>query len=543
MARAPRKKAKKLGRGKRFATGIDIGTYSIKIITMAGDDAGAIDLAKVTVVPLVPPAKPEEQGQRLERQRQGLKEALKKHGKLMGKVVLGFPRQLATTRYVNFPSSNRDEIREMLVFDVERHVPFAVDELEMGYEKIAQLGDHETRLLMVCAPRKEIIPYVEMALESGLSIDVLDLDVLGDCAAYKRSLRGNETLGIVNFGRSSVNFSVFQNEIMIFSRSIPVPETFLLSRFPGAKSLADLRGRVTIHGPIQPMEKKHYEEWILRLGTELKRCIRAFECENTGRKINRLIYCGGAAFFPAGPPQGLLKYTQIPPVVEPPLNGELPSSSEYRGAELSVAAGLALRGIYGTPDSLNLIPRSYVEEQRQKQQSVFRKNMAIFVFMMIALFGGTAYLKWHLNHSNYTQLNSFYQNLRKEATEINTMKNVVKNVETYLDKQHSCTNVLTAVMKILQTQRCYVSKITFTKGRTLEIKGQVLTEAVFQEISRELNKLVFDEVNNPNGFFTYIYPRSSVKPLSLDPPQQLTVQEFEFTCSLKTSDTSPAARR
>ena len=145
---------KKLGRGKQFATGIDIGSFSVKIISLGSDDAGMVVISRITVVKLESAEKNETQEQHLQRQKVALKEALKKHGHLQGKIVIGFPRELATARYINFPSSNRDEIKEMLLFDVERHVPFAVDDLEISYQKIELINEHETRILMVCVPKK-----------------------------------------------------------------------------------------------------------------------------------------------------------------------------------------------------------------------------------------------------------------------------------------------------------------------------------------------------------------------------------------------------
>ena len=287
MAKAARKPRKKLGRGKQFATGIDIGTFSVKIVSLGTDDAGTVVISKITVVKLEAGEKIETQEKLLQRQKNALKEALKKHGAMPGKIIISFPRSLATARYINFPSSNRDEIKEMLLFDVERHVPFSVDDLEISYQKIELVSEHETRILMVCVPKKEIMPFVAMCYEAGVSMDVLDLDVHGDFAAYSKSYRQGEVLGIVNFGRSTVNFTVMQNNKMIFSRSIPVSESQLLGHFIGAKSWRDLQGRVTIMGPLNPNDKKHYDAWVEHLGTEMKRCITAFQSDHGGRRIDR----------------------------------------------------------------------------------------------------------------------------------------------------------------------------------------------------------------------------------------------------------------
>lgn len=533
MARAPRtQKKKKLGRGKRFATGVDIGTYSIIISTVVGDEAGQLDIPKITVVPLAEPELGETQEQRLERQKDGLKEAMKKHGKMPGKIVLGFPRHLATTRYINFPSAKREEIKEMLLFDVERHVPFTVEELEMSYQKLEQLSDHETRLMMVCVPKKEILPYVEMCLDVGLRFDEVDLDILGDSTAYTYDADPTQILGIVNLGRSSVDFVVMQDHKPIFNRSLPVTEKQLLRHFPGTKTWRDLQGRITAAGPVNPNEKKYYEEWMQRLGTELSRCLRAFECEQEGRKLSRIVFCGGAGYFPSGALRGLQKYIHMQPVIETALNGVIPASSEYNGTELSTSIGLGLRGLRSKPDDLNLLPQSYIDHQIHQQKSAFRKNVAIMAFMVITLLCGTVYLNWHLKYEQYSQLQSFYSKLSKEYEEIKKMKGHIDTVETYLDSEHSCTNVLKDVLAVFRDSKCFISKITFNKQESLEITGQVLTEKAVDTIHKELNKMVYEEgEENPKGYFSWVTQSSDSHELNLN-TTNLNVRSFTFRCTL-----------
>jgi hypothetical protein len=89
---------------------------------------------------------------------------------------------------------------------------------------------------------------------------------------------------------------------------------------------------------------------------------------------------------------------------------------------------------------------------------------------------------------------------------------------------------------VFRRPKCYISKITFTKNKTLEISGQVLTEAALQEINKELNKMVYDEdKDNPKAYFTYVVPKSRVEDLPLQ-TSTMKVQGFTFTCHLWNPD-------
>lgn len=532
MARAPRqrvRKKKKLGRGKRFATGIDIGTYSVKITTLAGDDSGEIEVRKISVAPLSEPEAAEYPEERYKRQKEALKEALKKHGKLEGRVILGFPRELCTVRYLSLPSGNPDELEEMLFYDVERHVPFSIDSLVLSYQPIERPNEHETYLLMVCAPTKEIEPYVDSCRELGVEIDRIDLDVLGESCAYARSFEPGETVAIVNFGRSTIKLAIVKDGKLLFSRSMPVSERRLLQGFPGAKSWRDLQGRVTAVGALHPKERDHFAHWVDGLSIELLRSVSAFACEPNASKIDRMILTGGAGYFPAGPPRGLSVRVKTKATVETALNGDLPHSEQYHGTEVSTSIGLAIRGLSNEKESLNLLPESFVQERKQLHKSTVRKNITILFFMILMLLGGAGYLKWYEKYLESSAIETFYNERMVESASLERMRKEINTVENYIDGKHSCLNVIQSVLQKLPKQ-AYISSITFTKRNQLEIVGQMMTDADVQRFLEELNALSPGE--GEATYFTNVIPDTRTESLALG-TVDMPVQEFRINCYLR----------
>ncbi|MBN2328056.1 MAG: pilus assembly protein PilM [Candidatus Omnitrophica bacterium] len=527
--RSSRKRnAKKMGRGKRASTGIDIGTFSVKIVTLYGDEEGLVDVRRATVVPLAKPEGAEYSEELLDRQKNALKEAIKKHGKMEGKIILGFPRSKATIRYLNLPSANRTELREMLQYDVERHVPFPLDEIELSFQIVEQLGEHESRIMMVCAPRKELEPYMEICEELKIETARIDLDVLGDAEAYGRSIQEDETVAVCNFGRSSVKLSIIRNKQLLFSRSMPVSEDRLLSGFPGAKSWRDLQGRVTAAGALNPSEREHFSAWVDRLSMELLRSVSAYACENGAPKIDRMILSGGAGFFPAGPPRGLSVRIKTNASIEPALNGELPSGDGIHGCEISTCVGLALRGLRDEKNTLNLLPGEFIEDRRQIQKSAFHKNVFILFFMILILLGGAGYLYWYEKYLQLSQLDSFYSERAVQAAGLNKKKKEIGIVETYLNKEQSCLNVIQDVLKILP-QKSYISSLTFSKSKTLEIMGQVETDDDYNQFLTALISLKIQGTEKP--LFSNVRNETTLKQLNLGAVNK-RVTDFRITCFL-----------
>ncbi len=516
-------KAKKMGRGRRSATAIDIGSFSVKIVSLVGDDAGTVDIRKVTIIPLAEPEGHEYPEEKLNRQREALKEAVKKHGRLEGQIVLGCPRNLATVRYLTLPSGNREELREMLMFDVERHVPFPPDELEISFQVIEKVGEHESKLMLVCVPRREINPYAEMCLDLNVKIDVIDLDILGACAAYERSLSPEETVALLDFGRSSVKLGILQNGTLLFSRSLPVTESRLLEGFSGAKSWRDLQGRITAAGALHPAEREHFSEWVDRLSMELLRSVSAFGSEHNDKRIDRMILFGGAGYFPAGPPRGLNVKIKTKTTIESAMNGELPSSDDYRGTELSTPVGLALRGLQPVGNKLNLLPEDVINDRIYKQRTNFRKNIAMLLFMIVILLGAAGWVKWYDTYLKSTAVNEYYKTLAKDTNQLETKRKKISSVENYLDKKQSAVIVIKDVLEMLTEHRAYVRNITFHKRDRLEISGQVLNEDAIEGFLTELaNKDYIDRMHHS----------TNTKTLDLGAVRNFSVLEFSISCRL-----------
>lgn len=523
--------SKRMGRGKRSATGIDIGHYSIKILSLMGDDEGQIDIRKITVAPVPPPEGAEYPEELHARQEEALKEAYKQHGALEGKVVVGLPRESTTVRYLTLPSSDPDEIREMLMYDVERHVPFPQDDLELAFQVLEQTGDHESRIMMICTPTKEIEPIVAMCNSVGIDIDLMLVNSLADAEAYKRILGEDETAAVVNVGRSSVGVGVIRNGEVLFSRSLPVTESFLLQGFPGAKTWKDLQGRVTAAGALNPNERDHFSAWVDRMGLELMRSFSAYLCEYPHHKLQRLILSGASGYFPAGPPRGLTTRVKTNAAIETPFNGDLPPDDSYRGTELATAFGLSLRGLNKQVETVNLIPKRVVTERKFRDRNQFRKNTLVLLFMVLTIISGTLYLRWYQHYTASSAIGEYYNELRRETNQINAMKNKMETVDQYLDRGNSATNIIRSALEVFPPQT-YISNITFTKRGSLEITGMMRSEAEIQQTSQRLQSIPESAAMDETYFSSVATPRTERKELNVG-MGSIEAWDFQFRCTIR----------
>jgi len=544
MARATRKKqntrtksqGKKLNKNRLTATGIDIGTYSVKIATVVTDSSGQMDFKKISIVPLkFEENAPENPAELYDLQKDALKEAIKQHGFLDGTVVLGVPRGRVMIRYLELPSTSPDELDEMLAFDVERHVPYAAHELEISFQILKHKNDHESEVMMVSVPKKELHHYVELCTELDVNIDMIIPDVMGDNYAYSVNASPEESIALVNFGRTSTNLSVIRDKKLLFSRTISCSEESLLEGFARAKQWRDLQGRVTAAGVVNPKEREHFSQWVDELSMELMRSVQAYVCQYAGGKIDRMVLTGGSGYFPAGPPQGLNVKIKTKVTIEPALNGELPPSDEYNGTEVSTVAGLALCGTDKEMRHLSLLPETFTRERINRQRGIFRKNAGILVAMVLTLMGGAGYLYWYEQYQDNSTINEYHQTLRQETNAVEAMRKKIETVENYIDHQNSCVNVIRDVLAVLP-DKVYIRDITFEKRKSLQINGQVQNQNVVFDIKTELLKLKPDSSDpNSENYFWQVNDKSNQKVLDLD-ATEMQVTEFSMTCYLNWDD-------
>lgn len=535
----------KLGRGKRWATAIDLGTYSVKVASVGTDDEGHLLVRRAVVEPL-PPLEGDEilpgDGALTQRRSEALRKALARHGAPKGRLVVGLSRSLSTVRYITLPSVDPDEIRTMLFYDIERHVPFPVEALEIDFEVVRQSGEQETLIMMVSALREEILAQLDICAEAGLRPDAVDIDVLGACAAYGWGLGPEASEVMLDLGRDSVKIGILSQGTVLFSRSLPVAESRLLELFPDATGWDDLKTRFSTMASLPPHERAGIESWFDKLSTEVMRSVASFRCEPYGQSVNGLILCGGAGYLPPGPSNPLGVRLRTNTVIQPPLNGAIPESEEYHGCELATVVGFGLRALQPPTDHTNLIPREVIKQRQQREKKSFLINASILIMLGLGMLFGTGYFHYDKKAQRIAALRADLEDLKPREAELKKMEEKVKVVDSYLDTGHSCLTILYQTLVALPQvppKNVSLSSISYEKRKDLNLKGQVRTSPMVDEVSTILRQFNMrpdekaDDVRKPGEppiLFNGVHMKtSSINQLGFDGQVSW---DFEFNCVL-----------
>ena len=267
---------------------------------------------------------------------------LQKVGVSPTSVFLGIPRNTAILRYLTFPISLKENLRESLGYEMEKHVPFSSEDVYFDFQTISE--DKEAgllKLLLVVVKKQSIATLLEIAgsLKAGISGIEISSTALVDFFARLDKSNNAISKAFVYWGKDDIEVGFIKDGMLRYSRS--------------------LSSDGNLHSAIS---------------TELGRMRREFG--EPDEPLNTL-FCGSEADVPL--PKDCYDTNGINLHLVDISEAQIPS------ANLIAAYGLALKGIWKTPININLMPPSF----RKKPSKL--KFYTMFGLTFLILLGAVAW--------------------------------------------------------------------------------------------------------------------------------------------------------
>ncbi len=132
-------------------------------------------------------------------------------------------------RVIEVPKMTESELAETMKWEIERHVPFAADEVIMDYQPITRADDdpdaQNMEVLLAVAQQEMIDRHVAMLFAAGLAPSAIDVEPLSAARALIElgpDPYGKKTTAIVNIGASTTDIGIYRDGILAFPRSLPL---------------------------------------------------------------------------------------------------------------------------------------------------------------------------------------------------------------------------------------------------------------------------------------------------------------------------------
>jgi type IV pilus assembly protein PilM len=547
----------RIPRQDRYATGIDIGTRAVKVVTVRRGRGKTVKVVS-RVREEIPPG-PQETYR--DRKVAALRKALLHHRGSLGWVVVALPRDMTSERIINLPAVDRSELTEMVRFDAERHIPFPIDQVEVTHKVLRVNENHTSDVMLVAARHEDLDSHLSLLQEAGVEPDYLCVSVAGCARVFSLQGFDGDSVGVLDLGERRTDLAIFRGKQIVFSRALHTGAKRLraiakkmetgedLPAGPGdapwSQSQVPDRGRppsereapLALRGEggnsgfspdtwnfdsRRSLEKEPEGIWLDELLAELQRTIQAYRYEVIGENLDRLILCGGLAHA-VGLDERIEERLQIETLAAEDVVPDCVDSEKIGplDPEMAAALGIALEvAVDGSP-SVNLLPQQILDERSGQRRSEFRKQVVTFLVMIAILLAGVAYTDFKTLSNMILLKEEQIRNLDKQIAEVEVLQKELDIMNTLRDTEHSAYRVLEATCR-RSPDNIEIIDLVFSKQDRVEMNCRIETSKQGGDFVRELSQ---DSVFDPD--------RSSMENSRPDRVEGVELQQFKVSLGLR----------
>jgi type IV pilus assembly protein PilM len=264
---------------------------------------------------------------------------------------------------IDFPAMKKEELEQALTFEAKKYIPTPLEEVSISWDivtkqspsllekaKEREEGPQRIQVLLVAAPKREVMRYESLARGSGLEIRAIELETF----SLVRSLIGDD-LGcflIIDIGANACNIILVEKGIVRVNRNIDVGGNQITNIVAENMNISRQRAEdFKRQGKdfINSRESAIVLPALESITGEAARIISAYQEKNKEARIDGVVLSGGTAGL-RGITDYFTRVLGIKTIVGNPwkrviFNEKLTSAIGKMGPSFSVALGLALRGV------------------------------------------------------------------------------------------------------------------------------------------------------------------------------------------------------
>ncbi len=339
-----------IGKGPKSYLGVDIGTLSIKIAELSGEN-GRPKLQNYAILSnynLIENKTPKVFGGEASSM---LRKILKESGAVSREINMSAPIFSSFLTVMELPPMPSSEIASAIQFEAKKYIPVPLDSVLVDWSLVGSAAE-KISVLLIAIPKDLVNEYAAIAKDADLKLENLELETM----SAARSLIGNDPVPavLVDMGSRDTTISVVDGGRPIISHSIETSGEDLTRALSSSlninwrraeelkkeQGLKIMEGNGQISGVITP---------LLDVIIGAVKNIIALYSSKSGKKIEKLIIYGGAAKMP-GFDKYLNKALGLDVIIGNPFgkimyDEKLNPAIKDIGHELTIAVGLALKAI------------------------------------------------------------------------------------------------------------------------------------------------------------------------------------------------------
>lgn len=339
----------------KSVVGLDVGTTAIKAVELTehGKDLSITGFGQIELA-----------GDRPEDAGQAIADLMKEAGFSNKHIVTAVSGKQVVIRYLTMAAMTDDELRNAILFEAEKYIPFTLDECVLDCQRLVTSEDTaqgNVNVVLAAVKKSQVEDHLQTLQSAGCLPEVVDIDAFALGNAYELTRHATEARGevtesvvaLVDVGATKTSLNIVNQGTSLFTREI---------YFGGHDFTAAIARRMNVEESSAEALKRNPGEnadairdavfpTIDDLGNELQLSFDYFESQY-GTPIEKILLTGGGARFPFFR-EAFEKIFEKPTSVLNPFEGlhvsdEVdPDLLQNGSPQLAIAVGLASRILKG----------------------------------------------------------------------------------------------------------------------------------------------------------------------------------------------------
>ncbi|HET9424604.1 MAG TPA: type IV pilus assembly protein PilM [Gemmatimonadaceae bacterium] len=287
---------------KKTTVGLDIGSGLIKVAVIDHSKKNAPELVRAAIAPLAQDAIVEGEVMDPGIVAEAIRTAMSNAGVTTREVVIAVGGRDVIVKKIQIERVKEQQVRELLRWEAEQHVPFDVESVELDHQTLDPQGTGPQMDVLLVAAKRELIQAKQRVLdEAGLTAVIVDVESFalhnGFEVNHPDAMSG--IVGLLNIGHDVTNINILEDGVPILSRDIAVGTRRLREDMMRERGLgADESDRL-----LQGFDRSpHLDAVIETRGEEIavgvERAVAFMQQSNRSAEIRQIYSCGGGARIP-----------------------------------------------------------------------------------------------------------------------------------------------------------------------------------------------------------------------------------------------------
>ena len=375
--------------------------------------------------------------------------ALDSIGLKKASAICVIPSSVATTKNIEIPSVDPNEIKSIIDLQAGRHTPYSREEILIGYINIGVFQKNYTKVLLIIVNRQVVKEQFSTFDLAGLKVEKIVF--APECkAAFYEMVLGRKPddipVGIVDIGHYTTDFIIGFNHTVIASRNIPLGMEHLVKEGVPARDKMVQELTASIESYQNEDIHKLPEMFILTSDDAKVKELESILKEKFKANVRVISYWDHVA---ASQPV-MLKIV-----------------SEFNDESFLdvVAAVPALKNVQVdlTPEEVK-VQHTIEERGRQVLQG------CIFIFILLLLMSAIFFSKLHFRSQYLERLVKEYNAKRFAVDELERISTNTKIVHDYLKSRMTSLEVLTELYEKVPNE-IYLKNITLEENGSIHLQG------------------------------------------------------------------------